>query len=79
VGIVNGLFSSSTSHFLGSTLVAAGLTAVQFNNVDKESKANKKLILDKHHQVSADLTDLTVKLASEISKLEKSSTTGTRI
>jgi hypothetical protein len=32
------------------------------NNVDKESKANKKLILDKHHQVSADLTDWTVKL-----------------
>jgi hypothetical protein len=42
--------------FLVVLFVAAGLTAVQFNNVDKESKANK-LILDKHHQVSADLTD----------------------
>lgn len=62
--------------FMVVLFVAAGLVAMQFHSVDKQSKANKKLIIDKHHEVSADLTDLTMKLASEISTLEKSSTAG---
>jgi flagellar basal body-associated protein FliL len=65
--------------FLVVLFVAAGLTAVQFNNVDKESKANKKLILDKHHQVSADLTDLTVKLARKSPSWKSRPLRGTRI
>jgi hypothetical protein len=50
----------------------------QFNSTTSIKESEQETILDKHHQVSADLTDLTVKLVGNL-QAEKSSTTGTRI
>jgi uncharacterized protein YlxW (UPF0749 family) len=62
--------------FMVVLLLSAGIVAFQFYNVDKQSKENKELIISKHQELGANLNALTSKLASEISKLEKSSSDG---